>query len=77
MFVGKKITRALSPGYTKYEFGEYNMTIEDIKEYKDNAIKTLKRNSQYVTAKATEEAFDLLIWFEEMKREYVKEAYNE
>lgn len=41
------------------------MTIEDIKEYKKNAIDILKKNSQYATAKATEEAFDLLIWFAE------------
>lgn len=39
-----------------------NMTIEDIKEYKMNAIEILKKNSQYATAKATEEAFDTLIW---------------
>lgn len=44
------------------------MTIEDIKEYKKNAIETLRRNSQYATAKATEEAFDLLIWFEETRQ---------
>ena len=41
------------------------MTIEDIKEYKRNAVEILRKNSQYATAKATEEAFDLLIWFEE------------
>ncbi len=40
-----------------------NMTIEDIEEYKRNAIDVLRKNSQYATAKATEEAFDLLIWF--------------
>lgn len=38
-----------------------NMTIEDIEEYKKNAIEILRKNSQYATAKATEEAFDLLI----------------
>ena len=42
-----------------------NMTIEDIKEYKRNAIEILKKNSQYATAKATEEAFDTLLWFTE------------
>lgn len=42
-----------------------NMTIEDIKEYKRNAIEILQKNSQYATAKATEEAFDALIWLEE------------
>lgn len=41
-----------------------NMTIEDIEEYKRNAIEILKNNSQYATAKATEQAFDTLIWFE-------------
>lgn len=44
------------------------MTIEDIKEYKKNAIEILKKNSQYATAKATEEAFDLLIWFETKRK---------
>ena len=38
------------------------MTIEDIKYYKENAIKILKDNTQYATAKATAEAFDALIW---------------
>ena len=37
------------------------MTIEDIIEYKTNAIKILRKNSQYATAKATEEAFEALI----------------
>lgn len=41
------------------------MTIEDIKEYKRNAIEILRNNYQYATAKATEEAFDTLIWLEE------------
>ena len=31
-----------------------NMTIEDMKEYKRNAIDILRKNSQYATAKATE-----------------------
>lgn len=53
------------------------MTIEDIKECKKNALEVLRKNSQYATAKATEEAYDLLIWFEEMKQKYVKEAYRE
>lgn len=38
-----------------------NMTIKDIEEYKRNAIEILRENSQYATAKVTEEAFDLLI----------------
>ena len=42
-----------------------NMTIEDIKEYKRNAVEILKKNSQYATAKATEEAFDTLLWLTE------------
>lgn len=41
-----------------------NMTIKDIEEYKRNAIEILRENHQYATAKATEEAFDTLIWFE-------------
>ena len=41
-----------------------DMTIKDIKEYKRNAVDILRKNSQYATAKVTEEAFDLLIWFE-------------
>lgn len=39
-----------------------DMTIEDIKYYKENAIKILRDNTQYATAKATEKAFDALIW---------------
>lgn len=42
-----------------------NIMIEDIKEFKKNAVKILKKNSQYATAKATEEAFDTLIWLKE------------
>lgn len=40
------------------------MTIEDIEEYKRNAVEILRKNSQYATAKATEEAFDTLLWLE-------------
>ena len=40
------------------------MTIEDLEEYKKNAVEILRKNSQYATAKATEEAFDLLICVE-------------
>lgn len=47
------------------------MAIEDIKEYKRNAIEILRKNSQYATAKATEEAFDALIWLEK-----ALEAFN-
>lgn len=42
------------------------MTIEDIKEYKRNAIEILRKNSQYATAKVTEEAFDAFIWLTEV-----------
>ena len=42
-----------------------NMTTEDIEEYKKNAIEILEKNCQYATAKATEEAFDVLIWLKE------------
>lgn len=37
------------------------MTIEDIKEYKRNAIKILEKNTQYATAKAVDLAFSALI----------------
>jgi hypothetical protein len=37
------------------------MTIEDIKEYKRNAIKILEDNAQYATAKAVDLAFNALI----------------
>ena len=36
-------------------------TIEDAAEYKRNAVDILRKNSQYATAKATEEAFDILM----------------
>lgn len=45
------------------------MTIEDIIEYKRNAIEILKKNSQYATAKATEEAFSALIALEQIRWE--------
>ena len=50
-----------------------NMTIENIKEFKRNAIEILRKNSQYATAKATETAFDLLIWTKEIE-EKLEEA---
>ena len=46
------------------------MTIEDIKEYKRNAIEILEKNSKYATARATEKAFNLLIWQEEIKEKF-------
>ena len=53
-----------------------NMTIEDIKEYKRNAIEILKKNSQYATAKATEQAFDTFIWFEETIEKFNSIPYS-
>ena len=38
-----------------------NMAIEDLKEYKRNAVDILRKNSQYATARATAQAFDALI----------------
>ena len=43
------------------------MTVEELKEHKMYAIAILNEEMEYETAKATEEAFDFLIWFEEMK----------
>ena len=54
-----------------------NMTIEDIKEYKKNAIEILEKNSQYATAKATEKAFDTLIWFEETMDMFNSISYSQ
>ena len=45
------------------------MTIEDIKEYKKNAIDILKRNDQHATAKAVDIAFSSLIVLEQIKWE--------
>ena len=42
------------------------MTIEDIREYTENAVTILKKNDQYATAKAVEEAFSALINFKEL-----------
>lgn len=38
-----------------------NITIEDAKEYKRNAVNILRDNMQYATAAATEKAFNVLI----------------
>lgn len=46
-----------------------NMTIEDIKEYKKNAVEILRKNSQYATAKATEDAFSALIILDQIRWE--------
>lgn len=45
------------------------MTIEDIKEYRKNAIDILKRNDQHATAKAVDIAFSSLIVLEQIKWE--------
>ena len=37
------------------------MTIEDINEFKKNAVTILKRNTQYATANAVEQAFSAMI----------------
>ena len=47
-----------------------NMTIEDIREYKRNAVDILRKNSQYATAKATEKAFDVLVAYEILVAKY-------
>lgn len=49
------------------------MTIEELKEHKMNAVAILEEESEYETAKATEMAFDLLIWQEEIVKK-LKEA---
>ena len=38
-----------------------NMTIEDMVEYRKNAVNILKKNDQYATAKAVEQSFSALI----------------
>lgn len=53
-----------------------NMTIEDIEEFKRNAIDILRKNSQYATAKATEQAFDTLIWFEKTLEKFNSIPYS-
>lgn len=53
-----------------------DMSIEDMKEYKRNAIDILKQNDQYAAAKAVEEAFDLLIGYKEMGAELKKLGYE-
>lgn len=45
------------------------MTIEDIKEYRKNAIDILKRNDQHATAKAVDIAFSSLIIFDQIRWE--------
>ena len=45
-------------------------TIEDAEEYKRNAVDILRKNTQYATAKATEEAFDVLMAYCRLVDEY-------
>ena len=45
------------------------MTIEDIKEYKRNAIKILENNTQFATAKAVDLAFNALICADQLRWE--------
>lgn len=45
------------------------MTHEDIEEYRNNAAKILKKESQYATANAVDRAFDALICVHQFKWE--------
>lgn len=45
------------------------ITIDDIREYKENAIVILEEESQYATAKAVEMAFNALISLDQIKWE--------
>lgn len=45
-------------------------SVEDLKEYKKNALKYLKKNDQYVTAKIIEELFDVEIFQREVTEEW-------
>lgn len=45
------------------------MTIEDIQEYKNNAVKILERNTQYATANAVKQAFSALVVLEQIRWE--------
>lgn len=45
-------------------------SVEDLKEYKKNALKYLKKNDQYVTAKVVEELFDMEIFQREVTEEW-------
>ena len=48
-----------------------NASIDDLKEYKKNALRYLKESNQYATAKIVEELFDLEIF-----QRKVCEMYN-
>ena len=45
------------------------MTLEDIKEYRKNAVDILEKNTQYATARAVEQAFGALICIGQFKWE--------
>ena len=45
------------------------MTYEDIEEYRNNASKILKKESQYATANAVDRAFDALVCVQQFKWE--------
>ena len=45
------------------------MTIEDIQEFKNNAVKILERNTQYATANAVKIAFSALVALEQIRWE--------
>lgn len=45
------------------------MTIEDIQEFKNNAVKILERNTQYATANAVKQAFSALVILNQIRWE--------
>ena len=45
------------------------MTIEDIQEFKNNAVKILERNTQYATANAVKIAFSALVVLDQIRWE--------
>ena len=45
-------------------------SVEDLKEYKKNALKYLKKNDQYATARIVEELFDVEIFQREVTEEW-------
>lgn len=49
-----------------------SVSVEDLKEYKKNALKYLKKNDQYATAKIIEELFDMEIFQREVTEEWNK-----
>lgn len=47
-----------------------SVSVEDLKEYKKNALKYLKKNDQYATAEVVEELFDMEIFQREVTEEW-------